>query len=509
MGKITLGTRNVSIEFPGVKALSDVNFEVSTGMIHALMGANGAGKSTLMKVIAGSNPDYTGEVLYNGNPVELRSPAAAKKLGIQIVYQEVDMALVPNLTVAENVMFNDTVMNMKGKLFMNYTKLRADAKEVLDQLHVNIDVNRICSTLSLAEKQLVLIARAIQNECNFLILDEPTAPLSDAETDELFRVVQHLCDTRNMAVIFITHRIHEVLRICDSYTVMRNGEVVDRSPITSETTSKEIVDKMLGRSFEENFPKEVCEIGEKSFIIENLTEKDEKVKDINMYVRKGEIVGLAGLVGGGKTELCKTIFGAYKKKSGTITLNGKELKIKKPTDAVKNRIALVPEERRKEGVLVAETCTFNLAAASLDQFCNFGFVDTVKTAKNAQHYVDDLGVKTPSIKQKVALLSGGNQQKVVVGKWLAADCDVYIFDEPTKGVDVGAKMEIFRLINQIAKDGNCVIYATCENSELLSITDRMYVMFDGKIMAELETAKTSEKEIMHYATGATEAYVEE
>ncbi|MBR4139486.1 MAG: sugar ABC transporter ATP-binding protein [Lachnospiraceae bacterium] len=509
MGKITLGTRNVSIEFPGVKALSDVNFEVSTGMIHALMGANGAGKSTLMKVIAGSNPDYTGDVLYNGKPVELRSPAAAKKLGIQIVYQEVDMALVPNLTVAENVMFNDTVMNMKGKLFMNYAKLRADAKAVLDQLHVSIDVNRICSTLSLAEKQLVLIARAIQNECNFLILDEPTAPLSDTETEELFRVVQHLCDTRNMAVIFITHRIHEVLRICDSYTVMRNGEVVDRSPITSETTSKEIVDKMLGRSFEENFPKEVCEIGEKSFIIENLTEKEGKVKDINMYVRKGEIVGLAGLVGGGKTELCKTIFGAYKKKSGTITLNGKELKIKKPTDAVKNRIALVPEERRKEGVLVAETCVFNLAAASLDTFCNLGFVDTVKTAKNAQHYVDDLGVKTPSIRQKVALLSGGNQQKVVVGKWLAADCDVYIFDEPTKGVDVGAKMEIFRLINQIAKEGNCVIYATCENSELLSITDRMYVMFDGKIMAELETAKTSEKEIMHYATGATEAYVEE
>ena len=509
MGKITLGTRNVSIEFPGVKALSDVNFEVSTGMIHALMGANGAGKSTLMKVIAGSNPDYTGDVLYNGKPVELRSPAAAKKLGIQIVYQEVDMALVPNLTVAENVMFNDTVMNMKGKLFMNYVKLRADAKAVLDQLHVNIDVNRICSTLSLAEKQLVLIARAIQNECNFLILDEPTAPLSDTETEELFRVVQHLCDTRNMAVIFITHRIHEVLRICDSYTVMRNGEVVDRSPITSETTSKEIVDKMLGRSFEENFPKEVCEIGEKSFIVENLTEKEGKVKDINMYVRKGEIVGLAGLVGGGKTELCKTIFGAYKKKSGTITLNGKELKIKKPTDAVKNRIALVPEERRKEGVLVAETCVFNLAAASLDSFCKLGFVDTVKTAKNAQHYVDDLGVKTPSIRQKVALLSGGNQQKVVVGKWLAADCDVYIFDEPTKGVDVGAKMEIFRLINQIAKEGNCVIYATCENSELLSITDRMYVMFDGKIMAELETAKTSEKEIMHYATGATEAYVEE
>ena len=506
MDKITLGTRKVSIEFPGVKALSDVDFEVSTGMIHAVMGANGAGKSTLMKVIAGSNPGYTGEVLYNGQPVEVRTPMAAKKLGIQIVYQEVDTALMPNLTVAENVMFNDVVMNMKGKLFVNYSKLRREAQEALKQLKIDIDVRQICGKLSLAQKQMVLIARAIQNSCNFLILDEPTAPLSDTETEELFRVVRHLRETQNIAIIFITHRIQEVLRICDSYTVMRNGEVVDTTPITKETTSTEIVEKMLGRSFEENFPKEVCEIGEKAFVIENLTEREGRVKDINMYVRKGEIVGLAGLVGGGKTELCKTIFGAYKKASGKITLNGKELKISTPADAVKNRIALVPEERRKEGVLVAETVTFNLAAACLSRFCNMSFVNTKATAKNAEKYVKALGIKTPSIRQKVAFLSGGNQQKVVVGKWLAADCDVYIFDEPTKGVDVGAKQEIFRLINDIAKAGNCVIYATCENSELLSITDRMYVMFDGKIMAELETAKTNEAEIMHYSTGSTDAY---
>ena len=507
MDKITLGTRNVSIEFPGVKALSNCDFEISTGVIHAVMGANGAGKSTLMKVLAGSNPGYTGEVLYNGQPVEVRNPAAAKKLGIQIVYQEVDMALIPTLTVAENVMFNDTVMNMKGKLFMNYAKIRKDAAEVLARLNVHLDVRRLCGSLSLAEKQMVLIARAIQNTCNFLILDEPTAPLSDTETEELFRVVKHLRETENIAIIFITHRIHEVLRICDSYTVMRNGEIVDNTPITSETTSKEIVDKMLGRSFEENFPKEVCDIGEKSLVIEHLTEHEGRVKDVSMYVRKGEIVGLAGLVGGGKTELCKTIFGAYHRSGGTITLNGKELKIKSPTDAVKNRIALVPEERRKEGVLVAETVEFNLAAASLDRYCHLTFVNGRATAKNAERFVKDLGVKTPSIKQKVANLSGGNQQKVVVGKWLAADCDVYIFDEPTKGVDVGAKQEIFHLINQIAKEGNCVIYATCENSELLSITDRMYVMFDGRITAELETAKTTEDEIMHYATGATNAYV--
>ena len=506
MEKITLGTRKVSIEFPGVKALSDVDFEIGTGVIHAVMGANGAGKSTLMKVLAGSNPDYTGEVLYNGNVVELRNTAAAKKLGIQIVYQEVDMALIPTLTVAENVMLNDMVMNMGKKQFVDYAKIRKEAKETLARLNVDIDVKRLCSTLSLAQKQMVLIARAIQHSCNFLILDEPTAPLSDTETEELFRVVRHLRATENMAVIFITHRINEVLQICDSYTVMRNGTVVDTTPITSATTSKEIVDKMLGRSFEENFPKVVCDIGEKAFVVENLTEREGRVKDVSLYVRKGEIVGLAGLVGGGKTELCKTMFGAFKKASGTISLNGKELDIKTPSDAVKNRIALVPEERRKEGVLVAETVTFNTAAACLDDYCTLSFVNDLKAAKRAEEFVQSLSIKTPSVKQKVAYLSGGNQQKVAVAKWLAADCDVYIFDEPTKGVDVGAKQEIFTLINDIAKAGNCVIYATCENSELLSITDRMYVMFDGRVMAELETAKTSEDEIMYYSTGNTGSF---
>ena len=505
--KITLGTRKVSIEFPGVKALSDCDFEISTGTIHAVMGANGAGKSTLMKVLAGSNPGYTGEVLYNGEPVEVRTPMAAKNLGVQIVYQEVDMALVPSLSVAENVMFNDTVMNMKGKLFMNYTKLRREAREVLKRLNVDIDVRRPCASLSLAQKQMVLIARAIQNTCNFLILDEPTAPLSDTETEELFQVVRHLRETENIAIIFITHRIQEVLRICDSYTVMRNGEIVDTTPITPATTSKEIVDKMLGRSFDESFPKEVCDIGEKSFVVEHLTEREGRVKDVSLYVRKGEIVGLAGLVGGGKTELCKTLFGAFKKSGGTITLNGNELKIGNPSDAVKQGLSLVPEERRKEGVLVAETVTFNCAAACLSKFCRLSFVNDRKAAQNAEQFVKDLSIKTPSVRQRVANLSGGNQQKVVVAKWLAADADVYIFDEPTKGVDVGAKQEIFHLINEIAKAGNCVIYATCENSELLSITDRMYVMFDGQVMAELETAKTSEDEIMHYATGATTPFV--
>ena len=506
MDKLTLGTRNVSIEFPGVKALTDVNFEVSTGEIRALVGANGAGKSTLMKVLAGANPDYTGEVYLNDKVVDLRTPMAAKKLGIQIVYQEVDMALVPTLSVAENVMLNDMVMSAKGKPAVNWAKLRSDAREVLKRLNIDVNVRTLVQDLSLAQKQMVLIARAIANECNFLILDEPTAPLSDTETAELFKLVKHLQDTENIAIIFISHRIHEIIQICEKYTVMRNGEIVDTTPVTKDTTSREIVEKMLGRSFEENFPKEYVDIGGTAFEVKNLCGADGKVNDVSFYVRKGEIVGIAGLVGAGKSELCKTIFGAYERTGGSVMLDGRELRIGNPSQAVKNRIALVPEERRKEGVLVNETVTFNLSAAALHKFCNGAFVSKAKTEKNAQQYVDGLGIKTPSIKQHVRNLSGGNQQKVAVGKWLAADCDVYIFDEPTKGVDVGAKQDIFRLINDITKRGNSVIYASCENSELLSITDRIYVLFDGHVMAELETAKTNEDEIMHYAVGSTTKY---
>ena len=314
MERIKLGTRKVSIEFPGVKALTDVDFEVTTGEIHALVGANGAGKSTLMKVLAGANPDYTGEVYLNDETVELRSTLAAKKLGIQIVYQEVDMALIPTLSVAENVMLNDTVLN--GKFIMKWRNLYKRASEILQRLHIEVDVRKLVQDLSLAQKQMVLIARAIVNECNFLILDEPTAPLSDTETEELFKLVKHLQATENIAIIFISHRINEIIRICERYTVMRNGQVVDTTEITSDTTTREIVEKMLGRTFEENFPKEIAEIGDKAFELEHLSGADGRVNDVSMYVRKGEIVGIAGLVGAGKSELCKTIFGAYEKTGG-------------------------------------------------------------------------------------------------------------------------------------------------------------------------------------------------
>lgn len=507
MDKITLGTKKVSIEFPGVKALSDVDFEVSTGEIRAVVGANGAGKSTLMKVLAGANPTYTGDVYLNDKVVQLHNPLSAKKIGIQIVYQEVDTALIPTFSVAENVMLNDTIIG-KGNAVMNWPKMKKRAQEVLNRLHIKVSPNKMVQNLTLAEKQMVLIARAIQSDCNFLILDEPTAPLSDTETTELFKLVNHLRKTENIAIIFISHRINEIVQICDQYTVMRNGYIVDTTPITSDTTTNEIVEKMLGRSFEENFPKEETDIGQMLFSVENLNGADGKIKDVSMYVRQGEIVGVAGLVGAGKSELCKTLFGDYKKTGGKVTLRGKEINLRTPSKAVKNRIALVPEERRKEGVLVQETVDFNLSVASLGKFCTLSFISKKKTRANAKKYIEELGIVTPSVNQVVKNLSGGNQQKVSIGKWLAADCNLYIFDEPTKGVDVGAKREIFHLINDIAKEGNGVIFATCENGELLSLTDRIYVMYDGQVMAELNTADTSEDEIMYYAVGGKAAHHE-
>jgi simple sugar transport system ATP-binding protein len=497
-----LEVHGVSIEFPGVKALSNVNFDIETGDIRAVVGANGAGKSTLMKVLSGANPTYTGDIFFKGQKVELSKPAKAKELGIEIVYQEVDMALFPSQTVAENIMMNNMISSMKGKSFVNWKFIRREAKKVLDRMHINVDEDQLVSKLSLAQKQMVLIARAVREQCNFLILDEPTAPLSHMETEELFRVIRDLMTTERMAVIFISHRLQEVLAVCKSITVMRNGEIVCNMPVTKELTIREIVEQMLGRSYEENFPRSEMKPGEVVFEVKRLENDQANLHDISFYIREGEIIGLAGLVGAGKTELCKTLFGEFHHTAGELFFCGKPIKIKSTQDAVRQGIGLVPEERRKEGILVNEPIYFNLSAACLPRFCGpLGFVKKTAEKENADKFIKNLNIKTPSNSQMVKYLSGGNQQKVAVGKWLAADCEVYIFDEPTKGVDVGAKRDIFLLIQNIAKQGKCVLYATCETSEILSITDRTYVIYNGTIRKELVTAETNEDEIMYYSTG--------
>ncbi len=498
--KLTM--RDISIEFPGVKALSNVNFDLESGQIRALIGANGAGKSTLMKVLSGVNSHYSGKVCIDGEECEIRSPKAAKNLGIEIVYQEVDVALVPYLTVGENIMLNTLANKMEKKQAVNWPYIRKTAKEALERLGMDIDVRKLVSELSLAEKQMVLIARAVVEQCKFLILDEPTAPLSNTETENFFKIVRNLAQSENVGVVFISHRLAELFEICEHITIMKDGMVVKDMPITSDLTINQIVEYMLGRKFDENYPKQTVEIGDVLLDVRKLTERDNKVMNIDMSVRKGEIVGIAGLVGAGKTELCKTLFGAYRAGSGDVVLKGKKINPKNPTQAVARGLALVPEERRKEGVLVSDPLYANITISALSKFLSkIGFVSKSRQRDAARTKIKELGIKTPSENQVVALLSGGNQQKVVVGKWLVSDSEIYIFDEPTKGVDVGAKRDIFQLIEGLASQGKGVIYASCEFSEILAIADRVYVMFDGEIVKEMNIKDTNEKELLYYSTG--------
>lgn len=493
---------NISIEFPGVKALDNASFEMCKGEIHALIGANGAGKSTLMKVLSGVNAHYTGEVYFDGELVKLDSPKIARKYGVEIVYQEVDTALIPYFTVGENIMLNKIVNAMGSKQFVNWKEIYKKAKETLDRMNVKINVNKLASELSLAEKQMVLIARAVSEKCEYLILDEPTAPLSNNETEELFRIVRDLANNENVGIIFISHRINELFEICENITVMKDGSTVTTRKIDENLTQKMLVELMLGRKLDDMYNKQEIELGNVLLELKGFSDKENLVKDIDLVVRKGEIIGISGLVGAGKTELCKALFGAIKYGSGDIILNGKKVKIDSPISAVKNGFALVPEERRKEGILVESTVVSNLSIAALAKFTNaLGFIKRKEENNSALKIINDLGIKTPSENQLVKYLSGGNQQKVAVGKWLVSDAEVYIFDEPTKGVDVGAKEDIFNIIIELAKQGKGIIYATCEFSEILGITDKTYVMYDGKIAKELSTSSTSEEELLYYSTG--------
>ena len=493
--------KGIEISFPGVKALKGVDFEVKTGTIHALIGANGAGKSTLMKILAGVYDHYQGEIRLDGEVVQMRTPRDAKQHGIEIVYQEVDTALVPYLSVAENIMLNIMVNAMGSKQFVNWKQIHASAKAILDRIGIKLDTNKLAQDLSLADKQMVLIARALAEERKFLVLDEPTAPLSNTETKELFRLMKDLAYNHNVGVIFISHRLPEIFEICQNLTILRDGRVV-ADHMVNEMDQKKVVELMLGHRFEETYPKQKVEIGDPIFEVNKLTTTNREVENIDLIVHKGEIVGVAGLVGAGKTELSKAIFGAIPHKQGTILLNGRVITINNPSQAVKKGLALVPEERRKEGVLVEEPVYTNLSAACLSIFTNsFSFIKNKLERTHAKRMIESLSIKTPSENQKVAYLSGGNQQKVAVGKWLSSNADIFIFDEPTKGVDVGAKHEIFELIGKLAANGKGIIYVSCELPEILGITDRTYVMYDRKIVKELETAKTNEAEILFYSAG--------
>ncbi len=486
----------ISLAFPGVQALKQVSFEVKSGEIHALVGANGAGKSTLMKVLSGAETADEGTIRLDGKELSITSPRDAKQIGIDLVQQEVDVALVPYLTVAENICL-DLLTDGTMTGFVSQRRYIQRAKEALATLQADISVKTRVEELRLAEKQLVLIARALVQERRFLILDEPTAPLSQAETSHLFSVVRRLAE-RGLGIIFISHRLQELYEICDSISVMRDGQLISRHLLT-DITKEAVVEQMLGRQLT-SVAKTSRVNGTNVLTVESATNAD--VHDISLTVQAGEVVGIAGLVGAGKTELCKALFGDRPFQEGEVRIGGKAHRLRNPQAAIQAGIGLVPEERRKEGILVADSVAENLTAAAAHDFVNrWGLMDRRKEADQASQWVKELGIKVADVKQEVGQLSGGNQQKVAIGKWLLTDVSVLVLDEPTKGVDVGAKQDIYRLIDGLAQQQKGILYATSEWDELLTVTDRIYVMFDGRIVHETKTADTSEETLLWYATG--------
>ncbi len=503
--KNVIEVKNVSIEFPGVKALQNVSCIFESGKAKALIGANGAGKSTLMKVLAGANGTYTGDIYFNGEHVEIRNPRAARALGIGIVYQEVDSVLTPNLSVAENIMLDYMVYELNGPGIVNWKRINQEAQKVLETLGITISVTALVSTLTLAQKQMVVIARAIMQQCKFLILDEPTAPLSQRETETLFSLVEKL-KSMGCGIIFISHRLNELFQICEDIVVLKDGMKVGEVTVSEALQVNDIVKMMLGGIMQAEIDKSGRTIGETVLKTKGLEDKDHKVHDINIEVKRGEIVGISGLVGAGKTELCKTLFGAFGKISGECWINGTKVSFDSPSEAIKSGLALIPEERRKEGILVGESVCNNLSVVTLNKYTSVaGFIHRKKEKEAALEKIKSLLIKTPSYRQKVGLLSGGNQQKVTIGKWLDSNADVYIFDEPTKGIDVGAKQEIYKLIVELARQGKSVIYTSSEQAEIMLLSDRIYVMYDGTVQKELVTKNTNEEEILFYSTGGAKA----
>ncbi|MFD3231335.1 sugar ABC transporter ATP-binding protein [Rahnella aceris] len=492
--------RNISISFAGFPALRQVDFTLEGGSVHALVGANGAGKSTLMAVLSGTHDHYTGQITIDGEAVNIRLPHHAREHGIHLVQQEVDVALVPTLNVAENIMLDR--LSEPGHLH-HWPQLYRQAQLLTEQLGLNISLRARIESCTLAEKQLILLARALSHKCRFLILDEPTAPLDQAESARLFALVRKL-KAAGMAIVFISHRIHELRDICDRMTVLRDGRLVSDDSMDG-LSNEHIIEKMIGHQLDDIYPpRRPPHSGETLLSIHGMHDKD-KLRDISLRLHRGEILGIAGLAGAGKTELCKALFGATPSQVESGELNGKPWKPKEPHLSVEQGLALVPEERRKEGIFIDENIPMNLSVTADDTFSRWSIFNARQSLSWAKDIISRLGIRASGPMQKLARLSGGNQQKVAIGKWLRSESQVLIFDEPTKGVDIKAKTDVFRLIDGLAQQGKGIIYASGEFAELVGLCDRILVLWDGRIVAELNAADVDEETLLVYSTGGIPA----
>jgi ribose transport system ATP-binding protein len=489
---------HITKAFSGVTVLDDVSFDVRPGEVHALIGENGAGKSTLMKIATGAYQADSGQVTWKGQPVDIKTPHQAHQLGINIVHQE--LMLVPQLSVGENVFLGRHPAGRAVFRWVRWGEINQQAKTLLEGLGHAIDPKRRLDELSIAAQQLVEIARALAFRAELVIMDEPTSPLSEHETSRLFQAIAQL-KARGISVIYISHRLKEIHQVADRVTVLRDGRHIITKPV-AETTADDLVRYMVGREISEQFAEpEAQGIGDEALRAEGLTASG-KFSDISFSVRHGEILGFSGLVGAGRTELVETLFGASEADSGRVYLEGKEVTIKSPIDAVKHRIALVPDDRKAKGLVLGASVRFNVALASSDKLARYRVFRSASREKElAKTLVRELRLKTPSVEQPVMYLSGGGQQKVVLAKWLSADSKVFILDEPTRGIDVGSKSEIYDLIRRLAQRGAAIVLVSSEMEEILRLADRILVMHRGRIAGELRREEATEERIMRLATG--------
>ena len=494
MGEIILTMKGIDKSFPGVHALKEVNLEIRKGEVCALMGENGAGKSTLMKVLTGIYSKDAGEIVFEGRTVAFTNPKEAQDAGIAIVHQELNM--MQQLTVAQNIFIGREFM--KGK-FIDDRKMNEESKKLFERLNIDIDPAETMSSLTIGKQQMCEIARAISKDVKLIVFDEPTAALTETEIEELFKIIRDL-RKKELGIIYISHRMDEIKVITDRVTVMRDGEYAG-TLITKSCTKDDIINRMVGRTIYET-PKEKSNIPDHAPVVlkvENLN-AEKMVQNVSFALRKGEILGFSGLMGAGRTETARALFGADKKISGDIYINGQKAIINSPQDAIKAGIGYLSEDRKRFGLVLDKTIVENTSMSSLEKFTKGLFIDRKKEEKTAKEYIDKLKTKTPTAHTQVASLSGGNQQKVVIAKWLARDCDILIFDEPTRGIDVGAKNEIYHLMNELAKQGKSIIMISSEMTEILRMSDRIIVMCEGRKTGEFLIEEASQEIIMHAAT---------
>lgn len=485
--------KNICKSFPGVKALDNVDFELRSGEVLALLGENGAGKSTLMKVLSGVYTRDEGSLEIFGREYGDLTPRQAQQAGVAIIHQELNMCR--HLTVTENMFLG---REKQGKLALDNSAMKAEAKRILDDLKIDLSPDQIVGELPVSKQQMVEIAKALSINAKILIMDEPTSSLTAREIEDLFRIIKKL-KNEGKGIVYISHRLEELQHIVDRVTIMRDGQYITTMNF-KDTTLDEIIAHMVGREIKEKFPRVECEKGKKIFEVRNLN-AGRMVRDINFSAYEGEIVGFAGLMGAGRTETTRAIFGVDPKESGDIFVDGKEVKINCPMDAIKNGVVLAPEDRKKDGLCTKLSIRHNLALPNLDIVCNkLGVVNSKEEEILCEKAVENLKIKTPNVEIDSGNLSGGNQQKVVVGKWLARDSRVVIFDEPTRGIDVGAKVEIYHLMNDLKKQGIAVVFVSSEMPEVMGIADRIIVMCDGRITGEVMAKETTQNEILTLAT---------